>query len=438
MNTSTTQNNSEQILALAPRKVLRPQVRNMIAVASGKGGVGKTWFSITLAHALAQSGLKTLLFDGDLGLANIDIQLGLMPTHDLGSVIAGKITLNQAICHYDDGNFDIIAGRSGSGSLANVPISRLQLINDDLRLLAGGYDRVIVDLGAGVEKPVRLFASGAASLMIVCTDEPTSLTDAYAFIKMICMEQQQPNISIIVNSANSYRLYDAAKGLSGIFAYFSAFGRRDPPRYARARRNPQPDVNFAPSPEYRSRRRRFGHCSPVKQRIKVRDEQSRYNVSNSGNDCSTCRIGGRFNNRRARTAAIAAGRNSPARRRHAARHTGGTARYYGHFARRRRNFLFSKITSYPEYRNACQPENSAAGNQKRLVIQDSFFRSSAKHQRSGASFAIGFGNTVRRDRIAREADNRPGFCPEIRARTNCRPDARIERRHAFARPDGRQ
>ncbi|MBO4644571.1 MAG: AAA family ATPase, partial [Alphaproteobacteria bacterium] len=141
---------------------MRPQVRNMIAVASGKGGVGKTWFSITLAHAFAQNGLKTLLFDGDLGLANIDIQLGLMPSHDLGSVITGKITLNQAICHYEDGNFDIIAGRSGSGSLSNVPLSRLQLINDDLRLLAGGYDRVIVDLGAGVEKPVRLFASSAA------------------------------------------------------------------------------------------------------------------------------------------------------------------------------------------------------------------------------------------------------------------------------------
>lgn len=205
MNTSTTQNTPEQTLALAPRKVPRPQVRNMIAVASGKGGVGKTWFSITLAHAMAKSGLKTLLFDGDLGLANIDIQLGLMPTHDLGSVIAGKITLNQAVTHYEDGGFDIIAGRSGSGSLANVPLSRLQLINDDLRLLAGGYDRVIVDLGAGVERPVRLFASSAANLMIVCTDEPTSLTDAYAFIKVICMEQQQPNIRIVVNSANSYR-----------------------------------------------------------------------------------------------------------------------------------------------------------------------------------------------------------------------------------------
>ena len=71
--------------------------------------------------------------------------------------------------------------------------------------MAGGYDRVIVDLGAGVERPVRLFASSAATLLIVCTDEPTSLTDAYAFIKMICMEQQQPNINIVVNSANSAR-----------------------------------------------------------------------------------------------------------------------------------------------------------------------------------------------------------------------------------------
>ncbi len=192
-------------LALAPRKIARPQARNMIAVASGKGGVGKTWFSITLAHAFAQSGQKTLLFDGDLGLANIDIQLGLMPTYDLGSVIAGKITLNQAVTPYPAGGFDIIAGRSGSGSLSNVPVSRLQLINDDLRILSGGYDRVIVDLGAGVEKPVRLFASSAANLLIVCTDEPTSLTDAYAFIKMICLEQPQPNIRIIVNSANSNR-----------------------------------------------------------------------------------------------------------------------------------------------------------------------------------------------------------------------------------------
>ena len=196
---------SEHVLSLAARKLNAPQAKNMIAVASGKGGVGKTWFSITLAHALAQNNLKTLLFDGDLGLANIDIQLGLMPSYDLGSVFAGKITLNQAVCSYVPGGFDIIAGRSGSGSLSNVPLSRLQLINEDLRILATRYDRVIVDLGAGVDRPVRLFASTAATLLIVCTDEPTSLTDAYAFIKMVCMEHSCPNVKIIINSANSVR-----------------------------------------------------------------------------------------------------------------------------------------------------------------------------------------------------------------------------------------
>ena len=81
---------------LAQRPGQRPKGRNIIAVASGKGGVGKTWFSITLAHSLARAGQRILLFDGDIGLANVDIQLGLMPKHDLGSVVAGRLTLNQA------------------------------------------------------------------------------------------------------------------------------------------------------------------------------------------------------------------------------------------------------------------------------------------------------------------------------------------------------
>ena len=80
-----------------PQPGARAKKRNMIAVASGKGGVGKTWFSITLAHALALRGYRVLLFDGDLGLANLDIQLGLMPKQDLSGVIAGRLTLNQAV-----------------------------------------------------------------------------------------------------------------------------------------------------------------------------------------------------------------------------------------------------------------------------------------------------------------------------------------------------
>jgi len=80
----------------------RAKGSNIIAVASGKGGVGKTWFSITLAHAIARSGRKVLLFDGDLGLANLDIQLGLMTKKDLGAVLAGRASLSQAVTFYEE------------------------------------------------------------------------------------------------------------------------------------------------------------------------------------------------------------------------------------------------------------------------------------------------------------------------------------------------
>lgn len=174
---------------------------SMIAIASGKGGVGKTWFSTTLCYTLAAKGQRVLLFDGDLGLANVDIQLGLTPEKDLGDVLDGKMTLKGAITHYKEGKFDIIAGRSGSGSLANIPTQRLAELRNDLIGLAGDYDRIVVDLGAGVDRPVRLMAGPAGLTLIVVTDEPTSLTDAYAFIKLTHAANAQANIGIVVNMA---------------------------------------------------------------------------------------------------------------------------------------------------------------------------------------------------------------------------------------------
>lgn len=184
----------------APRKG-----RNMIAVASGKGGVGKTWFSITLAHALSLLRQKTILFDGDLGLANIDIQLGLMVKDDLGSVVSGSKSLNQIIYSYDKGRFDVIAGRSGSAGLASMPVGRLQILGEDLSTIAADYDKIILDMGAGVEKPVRILSGMAEKIIVVCTDEPTSLTDAYAFIKIMTMQYPKSDISVVVNQANSIR-----------------------------------------------------------------------------------------------------------------------------------------------------------------------------------------------------------------------------------------
>lgn len=178
---------------------------NMIAVASGKGGVGKTFFAISLAHAMAKKGVRTLLFDGDLGLANLDIQLGLMPKRDLGGVISGRLTLNQAVVPFEDGGFDIIAGRSGSGTLANIPMTRLRSLGEDLTLLATTYGKVIIDLGAGLEQTVRQLTHNVGTCLVIATDDPASLTDAYAFIKVTQTERPGTDIRIVINMAGSIR-----------------------------------------------------------------------------------------------------------------------------------------------------------------------------------------------------------------------------------------
>ena len=181
-----------------------PLKRNILAVASGKGGVGKTWFSITLAHALARAGKRVLLFDGDLGLANVDVQLGVTPKRDLASVIAGQATLAEVATPYE-GGFDIIAGRSGSGSLATIPASRLLTLRSELQVFSQGYDWVVLDLGAGIERSVRVLTGQSRACLVVTTDEPTSITDAYAYIKVTTLERLVGDIQIVINMAANPR-----------------------------------------------------------------------------------------------------------------------------------------------------------------------------------------------------------------------------------------
>jgi flagellar biosynthesis protein FlhG len=190
--------------APAPAPSASPSKRNIVAVASGKGGVGKTWFSITLAHAMAKAGKKALLFDGDLGLANVDVQLGVTPERDLASVIAGEATLAQAASRHDAG-FDIIAGRSGTGSLATLPASRLMALRTELHVVAQSYDWVVLDLGAGIERTVRLLTGQSRACLVITTDEPTAITDAYAYIKVTAMERLAEGIQIVVNMAANQR-----------------------------------------------------------------------------------------------------------------------------------------------------------------------------------------------------------------------------------------
>lgn len=197
---------------------------NMYAIASGKGGVGKTWFSITLCHTLAKAGKRVLLFDGDLGLANVDIQLGLTPDRDIAHVTEGEMQLADAVTRYNEGNFDILAGRSGSGNLATMASQKLTDLRSDLMTLAQRYDYVFVDLGAGVDRAVRQMAGPAASTFVVVTDEPTSLTDAYAFIKLSRAANPKADMRVIVNMATTQlegqRTYETLRKASEIFLQY--------------------------------------------------------------------------------------------------------------------------------------------------------------------------------------------------------------------------
>jgi flagellar biosynthesis protein FlhG len=175
----------------------------VIAIASGKGGVGKTFFSITLAHQLAALGQRVLLFDGDIGLANIDVQLGISPERDLASVFSGKATLEEVIMPYKPGKFDIVAGRSGSGGLALLPASNLKAFTHELMVAAQAYDFLLLDLSAGVDPHVRTLSAISDRCLVLVTDEPTSLTDSYAFLKLTHKDTPEVRLEVVVNQAES-------------------------------------------------------------------------------------------------------------------------------------------------------------------------------------------------------------------------------------------
>lgn len=210
---------------------------NIIAVASGKGGVGKTFFSITLTQALTRMGKRVLLFDGDLGLANVDVQLGLMPKRDLNDVIRGRLSLDKVVQTYEDGGFDIIAGRSGQASLSALPSQRLAMLRDQLLEVSENYDVVIIDLGAGVDRTVRMFSAMATRTLLVSTDEPTSLTDAYAFIKLGSAAGMSKNVSIVVNQAQSAS--EGEKTYKTLLKACENFLRLSPPLAGMVRMDPR-------------------------------------------------------------------------------------------------------------------------------------------------------------------------------------------------------
>jgi flagellar biosynthesis protein FlhG len=212
-------------------------VTRIIAIASGKGGVGKTWLAISLGQALARRGRRVLLFDGDLGLANVDVQLGLGPGPDLAWVLCGRCTLAGAVRAAGPAGFDVLAGRSGCGQLGNVRPALLERLLADLALLARDYDVTLLDLPAGIDQAVRRLLRAATSRLVVTTDEPTALTDAYALIKLSRQESVPAALELVINLAQSHAAGRCTHaGLQRVCEHFLGFS---PPLAGVVRRDPR-------------------------------------------------------------------------------------------------------------------------------------------------------------------------------------------------------
>lgn len=184
------------------------RLSNTIIIASGKGGVGKTWFSINLAHALGNQSRRVLLFDGDLGLANVDVQLGLKPEWDLASVLKKKCTFEDAILSYKPNRHtqtpvDIITGCTIDGVFTTISKAGILKLRDSLTTIAPKYDHLILDLSAGLDQIIQEFSTFAQQCLVVVTDEPTSLTDALAFIKVTSQRNPDLPLHVVVNMADS-------------------------------------------------------------------------------------------------------------------------------------------------------------------------------------------------------------------------------------------
>jgi len=188
----------------SPPPVLQTAGTRIIAVASGKGGVGKSNLVANLAIALAQKGKKVVVFDADLGLANLDILLGLVPRYTLYDVLYGRKEMRDVVIEGPAG-VRVIPGGSGIQELANVNPQDQQRLLDALREVAGAADFLLIDTGAGISRVVLGFLAAAGEVIIVTTTEPTALTDAYGVIKILAKYGEHSAIETVINRVTSLR-----------------------------------------------------------------------------------------------------------------------------------------------------------------------------------------------------------------------------------------
>jgi flagellar biosynthesis protein FlhG len=177
---------------------ISPQV---ISVSSGKGGVGKTFTSVHMAAHAADKGRKVLLIDADLGLANVDVMLGLNASATMQNLLSGDAALADLIMPCAQG-FDVLPGGSGMYEMTSLSVSEQQIVLDSLREVGSRYDLILIDTAAGIGENVLYFASAAETALVVLTPDPTSLTDAYALIKVLSRQRDVRRFMILINQTD--------------------------------------------------------------------------------------------------------------------------------------------------------------------------------------------------------------------------------------------
>jgi len=174
----------------------------VLAVSSGKGGVGKTNIVANLAYVLSKQDKKVLVVDADLGLNNIDILLGLNPQFHIGHVLSGEKNVQDIITEGPAGMHLLPAG-GGLQELTQLDDEKKVVLMEELDQVSSGYDFLIFDTGAGISTNVTYFCSAAHEILLVATTEPTSLTDVYALIKTLHTKHAQKYFRVIINSVGS-------------------------------------------------------------------------------------------------------------------------------------------------------------------------------------------------------------------------------------------
>ena len=174
----------------------------IVAVTSGKGGVGKTFVAANLAAALVERGESVLVLDADLGLANLDVVLNLFPKRTLHDVFSGRVSLDDAVLSAP-GGFAVLLAGSGLVEYSRLTPELRDQLTQAVQTITPRYDYVLLDTGAGISDVVLYTVSLAHKVLVVATPEPTSLADAYATIKVLATQQRRERIGLLVNRARN-------------------------------------------------------------------------------------------------------------------------------------------------------------------------------------------------------------------------------------------